>query len=386
MSVLELSAVAVDGLRGADLTLDAGVHAVLGAPADGTSELVAVATGIIRARRGRVRVQGQDPFSSPEARRSTAALLPEERLIPARSVAASVARALALAGEKPGTQDDALAALGLGSWANRRPASLGAGELRAVALSLALARPKPSVVALYEPLGVPGVTRQVVLDAMARLAAAGACVLCVTASARDAGEASSTLHLLHRGRFVRRATLPLPTELAPGTTPDFVVQSDDPRRLAAALSAESVVAGVEWNQEQSPDEIRVRGTDAAELALVIARVAVAAPVRVRAVSPALPSLDVVHGASDGLARSAYEQAYYLAQAQARAALRVEPRRGVPGAPLYAPPSSQPQAPPIDREPPQVPPSDREPPEAAPSEREGPAAPPSDREPPEGGAA
>ncbi len=348
--MLELSGVTHGGLRGADLSLDAGMQAVLGAPTDGTHELVAVATGMARARRGQVRVAGRDPFSSPETRRSIAALFPKEGLIPTNSVTASVARALSLAGEEAAAPD-ALAAVGLGHWAERRPDSLDAGELRAVALSIALARRKPTLVALHEPLSVTGVARQVVLDAVRRLAEAGSCVLCATASARDAGELSSALLLLDRGRFVRRATPPLATELAPGTVPDFLVQTDDPRQLAAALSAETAVVGVEWNQQRSPDELRVRGTDASELALAIARVAVAETIAVRAVSPALPSLDVVRGASAGLARGAYEQAYRAAQSRARAPERQEPRRGSQGQAVYAPSQNEQSAPP-DREPPE----------------------------------
>lgn len=352
MSVLELSAISEGALVALELSLDAGVHVVLGAPADGTRELIAVATGLARPRRGGVRVAGREPHASPEVRRRTASLLAEERLIPAATVSASVARALSIAGERKCAPADVLGAAGLGSWADRPPASLDAAELRAVALAVALARDKPVLVALHEPLCVPGVPRQLVLDRVARLAEEGACVLCTTASAGDGTALSSSLLLLDRGRLVRQAA-PLPVELAPGSVPDFVVRSDDPRRLAAELAGEAAVTGVDWDQQQSPGAIRVRGADPAELALAIARVAISRSIHISTLSATLPTLDVVRGASAGLERAAYEQAYRRAQAQARASFRAEPRRGAPGTPLYGSPAPAPAEPEAaDGEPPE----------------------------------
>lgn len=343
MSVLELSAVSEGALGALELSLTAGLHVVLGAPADGTRELIAVSAGLIRPRRGRVRVAGREPYASPELRQRIASLLAKERLIPEATVGASVARALSIAGEKNSAPADILGAAGLGSWAARPPASLDAAEVRAVALALALARNQPLLVALHEPLCVPGVPRQLVLDRIARLAGNGACVLCATASAQHGKALSSSLLLLDRGRLVRQAA-PLPVELAPGSVPDFVVRSDDPRRLAIELAGEAAVTGVDWDQEQSPGTIRVRGTDPTELALAIARVAVFRSIHVSALCPALPTLDVVRGASAGLGQAAYEQAYHRAQAQARASFRSEARRGTPGSPLYGPPPSAPAEP------------------------------------------
>ncbi len=341
MSVLEMSGVIEGALTGAELSLDAGVHAVLGAATDGTGELVAIASGMRRPRRGQVRVAGRDPRTNPDTRRHIASLLAEERLIPAPTVAGSVARALKLLGQQATAASDVLTLAGLGSWAERRPDALDAGERRSVALAIALAERQVSLAVLYEPLSdVPGIARQVVLDAVGRLAESGACVLCATASARDAGELSSSLLLLDRGRFVRRPPPPLSVELAPGTAADFLVQSDDPRRLAAELARDDTVAGIEWNEQQSPSEIRVRGADAARVALAISRTAVTHSIRVHAISATLPDMDVVRGASDGLARAAYERATWLAQSRAREAFRVAPRTGAAAAPLYGAPHSR----------------------------------------------
>lgn len=348
MTVLELSAVTHGALVGAGLSLGAGVHAVLGTPADGTTDLVAIAAGIVRPRRGRVLVAGHEPHRSPDIRRRIAALLARERLIPAATVQASVARALAIAGAESAPAG-VLEASGLGSWAARPLTSLDAAERRSVALAIALARREPLLVALHEPLGVPGAARRQVKERIARLAERGACVLCTTASARDGGELSSSLLLLDRGRVVRRAAPSLGVDLAPGTVPDFVVQSDNPRLLTAGLSADPAVTGVEWDQQHSPRAIRVRGTDPAELALAIARAALSQSIQVSSVSPALPALEIVRGASDGLGRAAYEQAYRKAQEQARAPLRAEPRRPAPGTPLYAPPAAS-SGPPADDKP------------------------------------
>lgn len=323
-------------LGGLELSLDAGLHAILGAPSDGTEELIEMAVGLVRPRRGRVRVAGRDPHASPDVRRRIASLLPRERLIPAGTVGASVARALALAGQEAASADTVLAAYGLDRWAERRPDSLDAAKQRSVALALALARDKPVLVALHEPLsGVPGVARRTVLDALSRLANAGACVVCSTASVRDASDIAPSVLLLDRGRLVRRTPEPLPVELAPGTAFDFMVHSDEPRRLASVLAGVEAVSGVDWDEQRSP-AIRVRGTDPGQLGLAIARALVESSIQVRAISPILPGLNVIRGANDGLERAAYEQASLHAQAEARAALRVAPRTDAPATPLYGP--------------------------------------------------
>jgi len=186
MTRLELVRVSGRTLRRVDLLLEGGLHALLGAPEDEASEFVAICAGLIRPRRGVVRLDAERPFANPEVRRKIGALLEVEDPLEGPTVEAAVALSLVLQGVSQSARD-LLSPLGLEPLLKRRPASLSASETRKIALSVALGLSAPALLILHEPLAA-GLERQRVVSRLTERAAQGAVVLSVMASRRDAAE------------------------------------------------------------------------------------------------------------------------------------------------------------------------------------------------------
>jgi ABC-2 type transport system ATP-binding protein len=307
-ALLELRAVVAPPLNGAELEFGAGLHVALGSEADGAAMLAPLAAGLIAPQRGTLRVAGLDPRRSPEIRRRIGTLCSTEELFPARTIAHAVSAVLD-AHEAKTDARSVLAGLGLAAWAARTPASLSGDERRSVVLALALGVPDPALLVLHEPLSrLPGIDQGALRERLTALSAREACIVCTTASARDAVELGGSLVVLDRGRFVRRLTETLPDNLAPGSPGALIVRTSAPARLAAELANESAVTGVDWDRDSRPAELRAHGSALAELALSVARAAERAQVSIQAIVPHIPELDVVRAASAGLSRAAWEQA------------------------------------------------------------------------------
>jgi ABC-type taurine transport system ATPase subunit len=304
--LLRLQAVVASPLAGADIALGQGCHVVLGRPADGTAELMSLCAGVLRARRGRVLVNGKEPHRSPGTRLRIGALLAEEDLPPAPTARAALDWALGGRASARALLDEA----GTSSLGERPTRSLAADERRAIALLLALGLPDAALLALYEPLATP-LPRPWVLERLAAIAP-HACVLCTTSSVRDASMLAESALLLEGGRFSRRPGLPLPIELAPGAAPELVVHASDARRLAVRLADDPAVSAARWDERQGQHQLVVQGPQLDALALAVARAAAREGVSVSALTPRLPALEAAHHATWALARAAYDSAYRAA--------------------------------------------------------------------------
>jgi len=314
---LELTLVSAPPLVGVSQRFEPGTHVVLGTPEDGIAALVALVSGITAPKSGRVRVADQDPRRAPAIRKRIGALLEAEERMPGRSVRDGVDRALRHHGGGDGAQ--ALAALGIDRWATRPARELSARERRSVALAVALAVPSPALIALHEPLAdVPGVERASVLDALGERAAAGAVVLCTTASVRDALELGGSLSVAVRGRLVRQLAISAASELAPRAGTELLVHAEPMRPLIAALAADAATLSVRWSDREAPHQLAVSGAGLEQTATAVLRAARASGVRIRALAPALPGVHEVRAASVAIARAAYDEAYRLAAERARA--------------------------------------------------------------------
>jgi ABC-type taurine transport system ATPase subunit len=315
----ELIGVSAPPLVGVSLQLTPGAWTVLGAPVDGTAQLIELAAGMSRPRIGRVLIESGDPRRSPAVRRRVASLLEREEPPLGRVVQDSVRAALELHGAAPAA-DSALSSLGLERWAERRVAQLDPRERRTLSLAIALAVPSPALVALHEPLAMTaGVERALVRTRLAALAAAGSVVVCTTASVRDALELGGRMLVLSRGRIVRELTDSTIGELGVGLSAELVIRSHDPRGLAAALASARDVLAVHFDERHAPGQLRVRGAELDALALEVSGVARAHGIRVQAIWQSFPSLQELQAASAGSARAAYDEAYRVAAEQARSA-------------------------------------------------------------------
>lgn len=189
MTRLELRGLSGRRLRRLDLSLSAGVHALVGGPDEEAAEVVALCAGIVRPKRGTVRLDGAQPFLSPETRGRIGALLRVEEPLEGGSVEASVARALHLHRSVTAPRD-ALTSFGLESLLGRSPADLSPREVRSVALALALSLQAPLLLVLHEPFAA-GLSRGDVEARLLEHAEGGTVVLSILASAREAAESGA---------------------------------------------------------------------------------------------------------------------------------------------------------------------------------------------------
>jgi ABC-type thiamine transport system ATPase subunit len=330
--ILERASLGV--LFGATVELAPGLHVILGAPHDGADDLANVCAGLARPRNGSVKLFGKEPWSSPGTRARIATLLRDEPPEAAGSVLSAVRRALALRGDR---RDAAqlLAELGLATFGTAAPARLPAPLRRRLLLGLALTHPSATCFVLVEPFSCPEQDAESVLAQLRVHAERGSVVVVITASVRDASRIGGDVILLDRGRFVRRAGEPLTRELAPGGVSALEVSSPDARKLASILALEPDVSGVEWHA--GGERLRVRGADGNSLALAVARAARSSGSRVGAITPVLPALDEIRGASLGLWRAAQDAAREVAAARYKAQLEARTPSAAPAPTESKPP-------------------------------------------------
>ncbi|HEY6561241.1 MAG TPA: ATP-binding cassette domain-containing protein [Polyangiaceae bacterium] len=313
--MLHLQRASSGTLNHCSLTLEAGLHVILGHERDGTSDLIDLIAGSRAPRAGSVRVRGLAPHRSPALRQSMAVLRASEELFPARSVGEAVRVALTERGV-PTTTEAALAQANLSHWAGRHAAKLNAHERRAVAASVVFSMAQPALAALHEPLAyLPGISPELGARRIASWVAAGCLVVCTTSSPAAVQTLGGSPWILERGGVLRPIAARSSVELAPGRPTTLLVRSTSARELAAALSRAPGVTAAAFDEAQHASQVRVQGADAKTLSLTVARVAREHALHVEAIVPSVPDLEVTRAASAGYLRAAYEAAYYSARAQ-----------------------------------------------------------------------
>jgi hypothetical protein len=288
----------------AHAVFEVGASIVLGADGQALDEIAALAQGELAPRRGSVLSSGTAPAISPRARRLGVTLRAVESLPPATNVSAALGLLLAARGLALSARE-LLERWELGAWASRRSESLSPAELRALALTIALADERAEVLVLYEPLAT-GLPSGRVREALAQRAVTAAVVV-LTASLDDARSIGGYWYLLDAGTLL--PAHPNATLHGLARQHVLVVRSPDARRLAALAAADPSIAAVEWHEPRDPHELRLHGRDAGALALALTRLALDHGVRLELVAPVSPSLDALLVAQRALVQQAYEAAY-----------------------------------------------------------------------------
>jgi putative ABC transport system ATP-binding protein len=151
--------VAVDALRGIDLSVDPGQFVViLGPSGSGKTTLLNVIGGIEPATRGRVTVAGHEVTAEgngdlTEYRRTTVGFVFQFfNLVPTLTALENVQLVGELAGRSADDARAALDAVGLGDRDSRFPASLSGGQQQRVAIARALVK-RPPLLLCDEPTG-----------------------------------------------------------------------------------------------------------------------------------------------------------------------------------------------------------------------------------------
>ncbi|WP_306369256.1 ABC transporter ATP-binding protein [Nocardiopsis sp. CC223A] len=202
----------VTALVDADLVLHPGEFvAVMGPSGSGKSTLLHLAGGLDAPTSGRILVQGVDlgALSAAERavvrRRSVGYVFQDFNLLPALTAVENVAFPLELDGRSARAARraalDALAEVGVGDLADRRPEDMSGGQAQRVAIARALVGPRRLLLA-DEPTGaLDSAMGMAVLRLLRDRADAGAAVLMVTHEARFAAWADRTV-FLRDGRII----------------------------------------------------------------------------------------------------------------------------------------------------------------------------------------
>jgi ABC-2 type transport system ATP-binding protein len=303
-----------------DLTLGAGVHALVGTPADGTLAIAKLVGGFEPSASGKVLVAGRDPARDPDVRGRIGATLDVPCLPRTGRVHDLLADVDALRGG--GSVAVTLATMGLSHWADRKLEGLSRWELRALDLAIALGTRDVCSIVLTEPgADIAPFDRQALRAALWKAGNSGACVIVVTASMSDAIELAGAIHLFERGRVTRWVPVDETGGLVPGRGVELRVDVDLPRLLVAALADDPGIVGIEWDEQRHRSLLSIRGADLDVVALALARATIASGASVRSIAPVAPQLDEVRAAASGLALAAYQAAYqsYVASAAPRPA-------------------------------------------------------------------
>lgn len=298
---LEFRGVWSPPIKALSATFGGGLHVVLGAATDGTSDLIALAAGSRLPRRGSLLLSGTPIFASPTLRRRTASVLADETPSGARAVV-DWCRDI---GELKGF--DAAASVAtycprIGP--ERALASLSLAERRQLALAAALGQPTPALVALHEPLA--SLAPALLSRALERIheLARETIVLCTASAVSDAQRLGGSLHVLERGVLARSPAHAWPDAVTPGLTSELWIDCRAPRELLSELVASSDVTRASFEG----DRLRVGGPNLERLCQAVALAAVSSRAGIRALETVTPDIIAVHAATAGLASAAYQAA------------------------------------------------------------------------------
>ncbi|XDB00129.1 ABC transporter ATP-binding protein [Sulfitobacter sp. LCG007] len=240
----------VEALAPLDLTFAAGkTTALVGPSGCGKSTLLRLVAGLEDPDGGSIEIDGLPPADL--ARRGRLAVaFQDPSLLPWRSVRGNVAlaRKLARMPADPEEIDRLISLVGLGGFAETRPAALSGGMRQRAAIARAIVT-APEVLLLDEPFGaVDALTRRTLAEDLAPIwEARGTTTLLVTHSVDEAVMLSDRIIVLSArpARVVADIDVPLPRpRLARHAgTPDFSAIAGDVER-ALAISIGSSEAGL----------------------------------------------------------------------------------------------------------------------------------------------
>jgi ABC-2 type transport system ATP-binding protein len=290
-------------LSNISVTWGPGVHALLGASADGGPLLLALIAGAIRPRVGRVRVLNAAATDAPV--RPQVAFVPLEPALPGAMRVAEVFQiAAAIRGEPKPNVTDRLGALGLATLAGRAVGTLSREEARAVAVAEAITSMRVRVLLIEEPLlslDARAVNR--LPELLRERSRAGWTIVIATASVRDAAELADDCVLLRGGVVVGQSSCVDLFARSSAPSARLRIVTSDSRALAAALAREERVDAV----ARRDTSVTVRGRDLLELARAAARAIVASGVSLTELRVEPPSLEEARAGVGGMAAQIAEE-------------------------------------------------------------------------------
>lgn len=233
----------VIGVNDLSLTIEPGVHGLLGPNGSGKTTLINLIIGQLRPTLGRVRVFGLNPWRNESVLRRIGLCPASELLIPHVSADDWVTYQTELYGfareEARQRAHDALRKVGLAESASRRPiGTYSLGMRQRTKLAQAIAH-DPQLLILDEPFnGLDPVGRHEMNELLRRFADSGGSILLASHVLHELEAIKPSFLLISGGRLlasgspqeVRRLLIDLPNEVE--------IDVNEPQRLAAAMVAE----------------------------------------------------------------------------------------------------------------------------------------------------
>jgi ABC-2 type transport system ATP-binding protein len=205
-------------LAGIDLSVGRGeCVALLGPNGAGKSTVIGLATGLLAAQTGQVRVAGGDPRVAATRRRL--GVMQQATGFPRTLTVAEIVRGAAVRAGRPGTTAmPVLAEAGVADLARRRVAKLSGGQKQRVALAMALVG-NPGLLLLDEPtVGLDVTGRRAFWRTVAARRDAGTAVLLTTHGVEEAAAVADRVVVLDGGRVVATGSPDELTALLPDRT------------------------------------------------------------------------------------------------------------------------------------------------------------------------
>jgi ABC-2 type transport system ATP-binding protein len=243
----------LEAVRGVDFAIEEGeVFGLLGPNGAGKTTTVEILEGYRKRDAGEVRVLGDDPARpGPHFRERIGVVLQQSELWPnltvreTHSIFAGYYRA-------PRDVDEVIALVGLEKKAGARVKSLSGGQKRRLDLGIALVG-DPDLVFLDEPTtGFDPAARRAAWEMIRSLRSLGKTVLLTTHYLDEAEQLADRVAVMREGRIVRvgtpaeLTTTELQTEIRYRRNGEEVLlQTDEPTRVLAELTADAVARGEE---------------------------------------------------------------------------------------------------------------------------------------------
>ena len=243
----------VDAVAGIDFEVRTGeVFGLLGPNGAGKTTTVEILEGYRPRDAGDVRVLGVDPWRADSLHRERIGVVLQQSELPPALTVREVHRLFAGYYRHPRDVDEVIDLVGLGEKRDARVKTLSGGQKRRLDLGVALVG-DPDLVFLDEPTtGFDPSARRTAWELVRALRSLGKTILLTTHYLDEAQQLADRVAVIREGRLVRIGT---PNELI-GAAPkveiryrengrDVVVETDEPTRVLAELTAAAVAAGRE---------------------------------------------------------------------------------------------------------------------------------------------
>ncbi|HEY2795358.1 MAG TPA: ABC transporter ATP-binding protein [Micromonosporaceae bacterium] len=273
------------------MTLGPGVTGLLGPNGAGKTTLLHMMSGFMPPSQGTVTIDGQPAWKNPDIYRQVG-LVVEREAVPSYLSGYEFVLASARLHKLPDPVDAtrrAIATVEMDDAAGRRMSGYSKGMRQRIRVAAALVH-DPGVLLLDEPFnGMDPRQRLHMMDLLHAMGSAGRTVLFSSHILEEVEQVSGTVQVIVAGRLAASGDFRTIRRLMTHRPHVFTISSNDDRRLAVALLAESSVAGI----DVANAGLEVRASDYGAFTRALPKIAIRSGVRVSRLSPSDESLESV---------------------------------------------------------------------------------------------